>query len=43
MIRIARYRLDDEMKGERYWEKEEKRRCRLCGWAEKFWEHVVEV
>lgn len=31
------------MRQGRYWEEEEKRRCRLCGWKEKTWEHVVEV
>jgi len=31
------------MREGRYWEGEEKRRCRLCGWAEETWEHVVEV
>lgn len=29
MIRIARFRLESEMREERYWETEEKRRCRL--------------
>lgn len=31
------------MRERRYWEVEEKRRCRLCGWEEESWEHVVEV
>lgn len=39
MMRIARFRLRSEG---RYWEVEEKR-CRLYGWAEESWEHVVEV
>jgi len=43
MIRVARFRLGNEMREGRYWEREEKRRCRLCGWAEETWEHVVEV
>lgn len=40
MIRVARFKLGSEMRGGRYWEKEEKRKCRLCGWAEETWEHV---
>lgn len=35
MIRVARFRLGSEMKEGRYWEKEERRKCRLCGWAEE--------
>lgn len=35
MISIARFKLESKMKkGERYWEKVEKR-SRICGWAEK--------
>lgn len=40
MITIARFRLGSEMRGG---EEEEKRKCRICGWAEKTWEHVVKV
>ena len=29
--RVARFRLGNEMRGGRYWEKEEKRECRICG------------
>ncbi|EZA62834.1 hypothetical protein X777_01148, partial [Ooceraea biroi] len=43
MIRIARFRLGNEMREGRYWEREEDRRCRLCGWEEETWEHVVGV
>lgn len=43
MTLIARFRLGSEMKEGRYWEGEEKRRCRICGWAKESWEHVVEV
>lgn len=43
MTKIARFRLRNEMKKGSYWEIEEKRRCRLCGWEEESWEHVVEV
>jgi len=40
---IARFRLGSEMREGRFWEEEEKRKCRLCGWEEETWEHVVEV
>lgn len=40
---IARFRLGSEMREGRYWEGEEKRKCRICSWAEESWEHVVEV
>lgn len=40
--RVARFRLGNEMKESRYWEKEEKRRCKLCGWRRESWEHVWE-
>lgn len=40
--RIARVRLEDGMKGGRYWEEKEDRRCRGCGWGEETWEHVWE-
>lgn len=43
MIRVARFRLESEMREGRYWEGEERRRCRICGWAEETLEHVVEV
>jgi len=40
--RIARFRLGNEVKGGRYWEEEDERRCRLCGGEEETWEHVWE-
>lgn len=43
MIRVARFRLGSEMREGRYWEGEETRRYRICGWVEETWEHVVEV
>ena len=43
LVRIARFRLGNEMKEGRYWEREEERRCRLCGWELESWEHVVEI
>jgi len=42
MIR-ARFILGNEMRERKYCEDEEKRRCRICGWEEETWEHVVEV
>jgi len=43
MRRVARFRLENEMNEGKYWEEEKKRRCRICGWEEKMWEHVVKV
>lgn len=43
MIRITRFRLGSEMKEGRYWEGEEKRMSKLCGWVEESWKHVMEV
>jgi len=40
--RVARFRLGDGMRGGRYWEGEEERKCRVCGWGEETWEHVWE-
>lgn len=40
--RIARYRLGNGMRGEKYWEKEEKKKCRICGIEDDTWEHVWE-
>lgn len=40
--RVARFRLGDGLRGSRYWEKEESRRCRVCSWGEKTWKHVWE-
>ena len=33
--------MNNEMRGARYWEEEEKRVCRLCGGGEEVWEHVL--
>ena len=41
--RVAKFRLGNGMRGGRYWEEGEKRRCRVCGWGEESWEHVWEV
>lgn len=43
IIRVARFRMGNEIRKERYWERVEDRRCRLCGWAEKSWEHVMKI
>ena len=40
--RIARFRLGNEMRGGRYWEEEEERKCRVCGGEEETWEHVLD-
>ena len=40
--RIARFRLGNEMRGNRYWEKEERIMCRVCGGEREDWEHVWE-
>lgn len=40
--RVARFKLGNEMRGERYWEMEEVKKCRMYGWKRKDWEHVWE-
>ncbi|EZA52484.1 hypothetical protein X777_08600 [Ooceraea biroi] len=40
--RVARFRLGNEVKEGRYWEGEEKKRCRLCGMEKESWEHIWE-
>ncbi|XP_011631492.1 golgin subfamily A member 6-like protein 1 [Pogonomyrmex barbatus] len=35
-----RFRLGDGMKGGKYWEGEESRKCRVCREGEETWEHV---
>lgn len=42
-VRVGRFGLRSEMREGRYWEKEEKRRCRICEWAEETWQHVMKV
>ena len=41
-IRVARYRLGNEMRGERYWMGGDANRCRICGWEQESWERVLE-
>jgi len=38
--RIARWRMGNEIKEERYWEEPRKRICRLCGREEESWEYT---
>ncbi|KYN11478.1 hypothetical protein ALC57_16367 [Trachymyrmex cornetzi] len=40
--RVAKFRLGNEVKEERYWEEEEERKCRLCGSGWETWEHIWE-
>ncbi|EZA50300.1 hypothetical protein X777_11286 [Ooceraea biroi] len=40
--RVARYRLGNEMRRGRYWEREEDRKCRSCGGEIETWEHILE-
>ena len=42
MIRVSRYRVRNEMRGERYWLEEGKNVCRVCGWEQETWGHVLE-
>ena len=39
---IAGFRLGSKMKGGRYWEQEERRRCRICGKGVESWEQIWE-
>lgn len=39
--RMLRFRMNNEMRGARYWKSEEKRNCRRCGGGEETWEHVL--
>jgi len=38
---IARFRCGNEARIGRYWEKEEERRCRICGEKEEDWTHIL--
>jgi len=40
--RVARFRLGNEMREGKYWEGENKRRCRMCGLGHEDWRHVWE-
>lgn len=40
--RIARFRLGGEVRESRYWEEEERKKCRICEVEEETWEHVWE-
>lgn len=37
---IARFRCGNEWKGEKYWETEEGKLCRLCGCKRETWQHI---
>ncbi|XP_066585599.1 cilia- and flagella-associated protein 251-like [Prorops nasuta] len=41
-VKIARFRLGNEMREGQYWRKEEERKCRICEWETEGWEHVME-
>lgn len=38
--RVARYKLENEMGGNRYWKEEGSRSCRMCGCRNETWKHV---
>lgn len=38
---IARFRCGNEWKGNKYWEKESKKMCRLCEGGEESWHHIL--
>lgn len=40
--KIARFRLGNEVGERKYWEEEERRRCRLCGEETESWEECRE-
>lgn len=42
VIKIARYRMGNETRENRYWKKEENRSCRLCEEAEETIKHIME-
>lgn len=39
--RIARYRCGNEMRESRHWNKEEKRKCRICKKGIEDWNHIL--
>lgn len=41
-MRVARFRMGNEVKERRYWEEEKKKLCRLCEGEVETWEHVWE-
>lgn len=38
--RIARFRLENGIRSSKYWEEEDKRKCRVCEWEVETWEHA---
>lgn len=39
---MARHRIRNEARANRYWEKEENKRCRLCRKEEEIIKHIME-
>lgn len=42
IMMIARFRCCNEWRGERYWETEERKICRTCGWMKETWQYLRE-
>jgi len=40
--RVARFRLGEDMRGGKYWEREDRRKCRVCEGGEETWDHIWE-
>lgn len=34
---MAKFKLGNEMRGEKYWEVDRRRGCRICDWREETW------
>lgn len=41
MKTIARFRCGNEWEGNRYWQEEGKKMCRLCERGEESWHHIL--
>ena len=41
MKTIARFRCCNEWRGDKYWEEDSKRECRLCGEKKETWDHIL--
>lgn len=39
--RVIRFRMNNGMRGARYWKAEEKKRCRMCGGDKEIGEHMI--
>lgn len=42
MTSVAKFRLDNEIRGGRYWMDGDKKKCKVCGWGQEAWGHVLE-